>query len=62
MPAMALRHRDAIAGIPVFLRQQHPPPQPGNAMMHNTIRGSGPKNVILSNGPKITFEWSNLLY
>jgi hypothetical protein len=25
------------------------------------IRGSGPKNVIFSNGPKIMFEWSNLL-
>jgi hypothetical protein len=25
-------------------------------------RGSGPKNVIFSNGPKIIFEWSSLLY
>ena len=24
--------------------------------------GSGPKNVIFSNGPKIIFEWYNLLY
>jgi hypothetical protein len=25
-------------------------------------RGSGQKNVIFSNGPKIVFEWSSLLY
>jgi hypothetical protein len=28
----------------------------------NFSRGSGPKNVIFSNGPKIIFEWSSLLY
>ncbi len=25
------------------------------------FRGSGPKNMIFSNGTKIIFEWSNLL-
>jgi hypothetical protein len=26
------------------------------------VRGSGPKNMIFSNGSKIIFEWSSLLY
>ncbi len=39
-----------------------PPDTPTLPPLNDNIRGSGTKNMIFSNGPKIIFEWSNLLY
>jgi hypothetical protein len=34
----------------------------GGPIKKSPSRGSSPKNVIFSNGPKIIFEWSSLIY